>query len=156
MATLQSKQQNDYSLDSFMNCFIAELVLRNKKHIWIRGTDGSALRERRRMDRACRFMDRVVDATDRKNVDGDWYYFILRLRNNMGPSPIGSFDNFIHLFRGKLLTWTSMTAPFYECYNLEMQKVTAKSILSHYSPEMRQLSRVVAKAYMLLPERYRR
>lgn len=136
-----------YSQESFMDCFIAGLVLAKKRHIWIRGREGLA-DERRRMYRLNRFLHLVYLLTKRDHPDDrDWMHFILRLRNHTAPGLIGAFDGVRDLFRSKLLTWTSQSPPFFEYYKLDMSETTARSIIPHASPVMQALGLRAAKIY---------
>ena len=138
----------EFSQDSFTDCFIAGLVLADKRHIWIRGREGM-VEERRRMYRLNRFLHLVFLQTARDHPeDRDWMHFILRLRNQTSPGLIGAFDGVRDLFRSKLLTWTSQSPPFYEYYKLDMSQTTARSLLPQAPPLMRTLGLRAAKIYM--------
>lgn len=138
-----------FSVDDFMDLFIASLVLRGRRSIGIRGTYADV--EQPCMHRLYRFV-RLCCARS-KRADREWLRFVVKLRNELAPSPIGSFDGLRALFARKQLTYIGMTSPFFERYTLEMQPVTARCLLrTHSSERLRRFAERAAKVYVNLHE----
>jgi hypothetical protein len=151
MGETKAIPRDEFSQYEFVNCFIAALVCLGKRHIWIRGGHEWIV-ERDRMHRLYRFMNHAVNFAERrgaKKSDKDFFHFLVRLRNEVAPSNIGSFEGTLNLFRGKLLTWTSQNPPFFEYYKLDVSKTTCQWHLDHAPLCMRRMGEAAARVYMI-------
>jgi hypothetical protein len=138
------RETEELNTDRFMDYLIAALVVRGKKYINIRGAH-TAL-ERRCMRRLHHFMELLVEVSKRKDMD--WKYFIVHLRNELSPSPIGSYDGTRTLFLRKMSTYVSISFPECHTYDLAISDVTAQSMLKNAHPHMRKLAECAANAYV--------
>ena len=138
------------SVERFMTSFLAALYLAGKREIWIR-TDRARI-ERRRMHALSEYLESKVEESDKDDIE--WRRFIVNLRNTCLPSPIGSFEGFIHQLRLKMITIISLDWPDCEYYEIELCKTSARSILERETdPAMRQLVEGAIAAYMSVLER---
>jgi hypothetical protein len=136
-------------ISDFMRLFIAALVLRDKRYIWRRKE--RAVEERHRMYALHKHLNEYVEKMEQS--DRDWLYFVLKLRNELSPGNIGSFDGFYHQFRLKQMTIVSIDWPECNYYRLELQPVTAKCYLEQGDPRLCELAEKCADVYMAQTER---
>lgn len=138
------------SIDRFIDLFLAALVLRGKDAIWIR-TEPAANQERRRMHALYEYLNRAVDSykeTPKESIEKDYLYFLVRLRNHVAPSVIGSFDDLQHSILGKMSTIISVDLATCWYYRIDLQKVTAKGWLERAPDRIRTLAEEAADEYM--------
>lgn len=131
--------------DEFMTLFLCGLVLKGKTAIWIRGEPANA--ERKRMYAVHRYLCAQC-TSEEKQTDRDYLRFLLRLRNELSPGLIGSFDGFRHLVLSKMMTIVSVTFPFCETYDIRVGETTARWHVEHAEPRMRKLVDGAVSAYM--------
>jgi len=131
--------------DDFMTLFLCGLVVKRKTEIWIRGEPANA--ERKRMYAVHHFLNAQCDAKENQK-DRDYLHFLLRLRNELSPGLIGSFDGFRHMILRKATTIVSLTLPFCETYDITVGETTARWQLEHSEPRMRALVDGAVAAYM--------
>lgn len=137
------------SIDRFIDYFLAALVLRGKREIWVR-TD-AAFAERRRMDAMHDYLDRAVNEykeTPTDRIEKDYLYFLVRLRNHVAPSPIGSYDRLEGSILHKMATIVSVDLAWCHYYQIDLQAVTATCWLDQAPERMRKLAEAAADAYM--------
>lgn len=133
------------SIDQFIDLFLAALVMRGKTSIWVKRE--RAHEECRRMHALYKFMNSVVDDLP-KDTDKDRLYFLVRLRNHLAPSNIGSFDDLLGSILHKMSTIISIDLAWCESYQIDLHRVTAKCWLEQADPELRKLAEDAADAYM--------
>ncbi|MBP9757188.1 MAG: hypothetical protein KBD06_01150 [Candidatus Pacebacteria bacterium] len=134
------------SIDRFIDLFLAALVLRGKRAVWVRGNE--AQEERRRMHALCDYLDGVVGAEKDTPTNRDYLYFLVRLRNHVAPSNIGSFDNLQHSILSKMSTIVSVDLAYCYFYQIDLQAVTARDWLARADERIRKLVEEAADAYM--------
>lgn len=145
-------QREQLSIDGFMDLFLAALVMRGKRDIWIR--TNASREERVRMHRLHDYVSEVTEAEIEKTIqDKQYRYFIVRLRNHLAPSPIGSFDDLQHSLMQKTTTIVSIDLSHCHYYQIDLQVVTAKCWLEQGAPRVRELAEAAADKYMAPLER---
>lgn len=133
------------SIDRFVDLFLAALVVHGKRAIWVRTEQ--AIEERRRMHALHEYLNKEVEAA-KDSTDRDWLHFILRLRNHVAPSLIGSFDDLLHSIFQKITTIVSVDLTLCHYYRVDLSLSTAKWWLEHSEPRMRALAEGAADVYM--------
>jgi hypothetical protein len=78
----------------------------------------------------------------------DRLHFLLRLRSELSLGLIGSFDGFRHQVASKMDTIVSVELPYCHTYNLDVQPVTARSMMETAEPWMRELVEKAVEVYM--------
>lgn len=134
------------TVEEFLDVFLAALVLRGKRYIWVR-TD-AAHEERRRMLALYKFVCKFYELSE-ETASKDRQYALLKLRNHLAPSPtIGSFDNLHGSILRKMPTIISIDLLYCHTYDIELQAVIAKCWLERSDPELRKFVEDAADAYM--------
>ncbi len=132
--------------DGFIDLFLASLVMRDKREIWIRTR--AAHDERTRMHRLYDYISqKTEEEIVRSPPDKDYLYFIVRLRNHLAPSAIGSFDNLQHSLMQKTTTIVSIDLMWCNYYQIDLQKVTAKCWIGQGNPRVLELATEAADRY---------
>lgn len=137
------------SIDGFIDLFLAALVVRGKREVWVR-TD-AAYTERRRMYAMYDYLDGAVDEykeTPTDEVEKDYLYFLVRLRNHVAPGLIGSFDELYGSILRKMSTIVSVDLVYCWYYKIDLQKVTAHCWLERAPERIRKLAEGAADEYM--------
>lgn len=134
------------SIDRFIDLFLAALVLRGKRAIWVRSD--AAQEERRRMHALYDYLNKAVDAEKDTPTNRDYLYFLVRLRNHVAPSNIGSFDDLQHSILSKMSTIVSVDLAYCYYYQIDLQEVTARGWLLHADVRIRTLVEGAADEYM--------
>ncbi|MDR3571173.1 MAG: hypothetical protein P4L81_03165 [Candidatus Pacebacteria bacterium] len=133
------------TIERFIDLFLASLVVRNKRYIWIRTPESQ--QERRRMyalyEHVSTVFEEVRDRESRERI-----YFLLRLRNHLAPSLSGSFDGLEHSILRNMSTVISVVLPYCEYYRIDLQPVSANCWLEQADPWLRELAQTAADVYM--------
>lgn len=132
------------TVDQFITLFLCALVLRGKIAIWIR--TAQAHEERQRMHALYAFVSAECDSLGRE--DREYLHFMLRLRNQLAPGPIGAFDGLRGLLLGKMATIVSVDLMYCHTYTIDIGATTARSLLTHAEPRLVKLAESAADAYM--------
>ncbi len=100
------------------------------------------------MHALCDYLDGVVGAEKDTPTNRDYLYFLVRLRNHVAPSNIGSFDNLQHSILSKMSTIVSVDLAYCYFYQIDLQAVTARDWLARADERIRKLVEEAADAYM--------
>lgn len=130
-------------IEDFIDLFLAALVLRGKRSIWVR-TD-RAYEERDRMYRLHKFLGRACEENAGRKQE--LQLFLLRLRGHVAPGNIDSFDDLLSTLR-RMPSVVDIGLPFCNSYNIVLPLVTAQSYLERADPWLRKLAEDAADAYM--------
>lgn len=134
------------TIDGFIDLFLAALVVRGKRAIWVR--THAAHEERGRMHRLYKYLNKAVDGEKDTPTNREYLYFLVRLRNHVAPSAIGSFDDLLHSIFQKITTIVSVDLSTCHYYRVDLQPVTARCWLERADDRIRKLAEEAADEYM--------
>lgn len=134
------------TLDAFIEAFLAGLVLRGKKLIWIRSP--KAPEEQERMYALYQYLHAQCEACRDASRNNDTWQLLIAVRNLLKPSPIGSFENFRHILMQKSVWLTSYDRGAGHYFKIDISLEYAEDIVQQTPKFVRDVSDACVAVYL--------
>ena len=130
--------------DEFIRYFVSALVRRGYRSFHV-----NSVQDRRSVQRLHEYIDELVKQKYRVSASmGRDFYHLVRLRNELAPGSLGTFDGFEGLLRNLQYVMTSSQNPSLDIIRFEVSKEDADRIYETMNETDRQLIDGAVEAFM--------